>query len=212
MSCDPSCDPKRRRARELAASHLARGDAIGWFEALYVQASGDADQVPWADLCPNPHLVEWAVAKSIQGQGRAGLLVGCGLGDDAEYLAGRGFQVTAFDISPSAVSWCKKRFPTSAVAWQTGDLLSLPPGWRQMFDFVLEAYTLQVLPIELRTQALPGMAETLRPGGTMLVICRGRRPEDDAGQMPWPLTREELSALERCGLLVESFEEFWDRT
>ena len=55
------------------------------------------------------------------------------------------------------------------------------------------------------------MAETVSPGGTLLVICRGRRPADDEGQMPWPLLRDELSILERAGLSVQAFEEFWDR-
>ena len=47
----------RTRARELANDFINRGDPKGWFEALYVEAGGNAQQIPWADLVPNPQLV-----------------------------------------------------------------------------------------------------------------------------------------------------------
>jgi hypothetical protein len=76
---------------------------------------------------------------------------------------------------------------------------------------VLEVYTLQVLPEELRETAIAVLADTVKPGGRLLVVCRGRNPEDPKGQMPWPLLREEMSAFERDGLRLADFEEFWDR-
>jgi len=63
-------------------------------------------------------------------------VVGCGLGDDAEALAQQGFQVTAFDISPTAIAWCEKRFPDSQVKYQVADLFALDPAWHHKFDFV----------------------------------------------------------------------------
>ncbi|MDZ7952448.1 hypothetical protein [Nostoc sp. DedQUE09] len=36
--------------------------------------------------------------------GQKALVIGCGLGDDAEALAHLGFEVTTFDISPTAMS------------------------------------------------------------------------------------------------------------
>jgi SAM-dependent methyltransferase len=205
-----STDPKRGQARDLAASYVARGDATGWFEELYRRAEGDSTKIPWADLRPNPNLVEWLEANSINGDGQTALVVGCGLGDDAEFLATLGFRVTAFDISASAISWCHQRFPNSAVSYEIGNLLAPAPQWRRAFDFVLEAYTLQVLPEDLRTKAIAALADTVKPGGTLLVVCRGRNPEDPKGQMPWPLLQAELSALERVGLSLVAFEEFWD--
>jgi SAM-dependent methyltransferase len=203
-------DPKRSRARELAAAYVARGDAVGWFEVLYAEAGKESKKVPWADLGPNPNLVEWLETKAVTGKGRSALVVGCGLGDDAEFLVERGFTVTAFDIAPTAVAWCQNRFPHSAVRYEVADLLSLPSRWRQAFDFVLEAYTLQVLPAQLRDQAISRLAETVKPGGRLLVICRGRDPADAEGEMPWPLLRDELCGLERAGLSLEAFEDFRD--
>ena len=39
---------------------------------------------------------------------------------------------------------------------------------------VFEAYTLQVLPPELRASAVAAIAECLAPGGKLLVVARGR--------------------------------------
>ena len=44
-----------------------------------------------------------------------------------------------------------------------------------------------------------GIAEFLHPGGMLLVIARGRDAADDEGQMPWPLTREELENFSARG-------------
>jgi len=57
----------RARARELAEAFLERGDAKGWFEALYAEADGAAGRIPWADLFPNPHLVSWLDENNVRG-------------------------------------------------------------------------------------------------------------------------------------------------
>jgi SAM-dependent methyltransferase len=212
MSSEPASDPKRNRARELAQTHVAQGDAIGWFEPLYAEAQGNAERVPWADLKPNPNLIDWLDREAIHGHGRTALVVGCGLGDDAELLASRGFRVTAFDVAPSAVAWCQRRFPKSSVRYAEADLLSPPKEWSGGFDFVVEAYTLQVLHgAELRGKAIRHLARFPTQGGTLLVICRGRESADPEGQMPWPLLRDELTAFEKCGLTEIQFEDFWDQ-
>jgi SAM-dependent methyltransferase len=131
----------RARARELAETHLRAGDALGWFEPLYAAAAGDAGKVPWADLTPNANLVSWLSARPPEIGGRSALVVGCGLGDDAEHLAGLGYQVTAFDISATAIDWCRRRFPNSAVRYEVQDLFQPPDNWHRAFDLVFEAYT-----------------------------------------------------------------------
>jgi 2-polyprenyl-3-methyl-5-hydroxy-6-metoxy-1,4-benzoquinol methylase len=100
-------DAARERAREIAAEYAERGDSIGWFEALYKEAAGNTDVVPWADLEPNKFFKAWADKNGLIGNGKKALVVGCGLGDDAKYLHDVGFKVTAFDISPSAIEWAK---------------------------------------------------------------------------------------------------------
>jgi SAM-dependent methyltransferase len=201
---------KDDRARELIASHYARNDPIGWFEELYSTANNDVAQIPWADQKPNPNLTTWLDRERVNGAGRSAIVVGCGLGDDAEELARRGFVVTAFDVSTTAIDWCKRRFPTSSVRFQQADLLNLPADFHDHFDFVFEAYTIQALPRSVRPQAVAAVASLVARGGELLVICRGREDHEDEGSLPWPMTHAEVGSFEQHGLRRESLENYFD--
>jgi SAM-dependent methyltransferase len=203
--------PDRTTARRLAADSLARGDATGWFEALYREAGENPAVIPWADLKPNPNLAGWLEKQPLDSLGHRVLVVGCGLGDDAEELAALGLHVTAFDVAPSAVDWCRRRFPRSHVDYQVADLLDLPSDWHGAFDFVFEAYTLQVLPEEPRRRAAANLARSVARGGTLLVVARAREAGEPAGTMPWPLERNELERLCDHGLCIGSFEDYFDQ-
>ncbi len=201
---------KRKTAREMAHQYMEKNDPLGWFEALYEIAGGKPDIVPWADMVPNPSLMEWLDEHPVVETHPLALEIGCGLGDNAEALARRGFQVTAFDISQTAIDWAMKRFPRSSVSYAVQDLFQPPDSWHHGFDLVVESYTLQVLPPELRTPAISAIPRFVAPGGILLVICRGREAEEDKGRMPWPLTKQELARFGGNGLERVSFEDFID--
>jgi len=200
----------RATAREIARRHLEAGDALGWFERLYAQAGADSTMIPWADLRPNPNVVEWLDRHGAGISGPA-LKIGSGLGDDAEEMARRGLKTTAFDISPTAMARAKERFPESSVSYVVADLFSAPDEWQGKFAFVLESYTLQVLPLYLRAEAVRCIASFVAPGGTLLVIARGREPEEPEGKMPWPVTAKELSLFQTHGLKQVAFEDYVDK-
>jgi SAM-dependent methyltransferase len=200
----------RTGARSLAKQYLDRNDPVGWFEALYVKARAGAATIPWADMVPNPSLLEWLDRKGLYGAARPALKIGCGLGDDAEELARRGYTVTAFDVSKTAVRWCKSRFPCSIVRYIVTDLFHPPGHWERSFDFVLESYTLQVLPLHVRSEAIRKIAHFVSPDGTLLVICRARDEGEGVGEMPWPLTREDLEGFVEAGLDLITFEDYMD--
>src|SRR5450432_3396538 len=97
-------EPDRTRARQLANESFAQGDPTGWFEHLYQEAERGTAVLPWADLRPNPNLLSWWDLKpGVTLADRSALVVGCGLGDDAERLADWGARVTAFDVAPTAI-------------------------------------------------------------------------------------------------------------
>lgn len=185
----------RARARQLSAESVAAGDPTGWFERLYAEAEAGVSVVPWADGLPNPHLVAWTDRGGVDGGGRRALVVGCGLGYDAEFLAGRGFEVTAFDLSPTAIAAAKRLYPDSPVTYLAADLLNLPAAWAGAFDLVMEAYTVQPLYGPARSGALAALPGPVAPGGSLLVLSRATEEDDpvrDPAMMPWPLTQAEL--------------------
>lgn len=177
------------------------------FDELYASVGGDLAQVPWARLGPHPLLVEWLDRRSVAAGDRA-LVIACGLGDDAEELARRGYEVTAFDVSATAISWCHKRFPSSPVRYEVADLLALPSAWGSRFDVVVEINTIQSLPLTLREQVIGAIAGTVAPGGGLFVRCFGHGPGDvPARERPWPVSRAELAGFEAAGLREAEFAE-----
>jgi 2-polyprenyl-3-methyl-5-hydroxy-6-metoxy-1,4-benzoquinol methylase len=176
------------------------------FEDLYASVGGDLEQVPWARLGPHPMLVEWLDRRTITPGSRA-LVVACGLGDDAEELGRRGCEVTAFDLSDTAISWCRRRFPASSVDYRVADLLELPGEWAHRYDIVVEINTIQSLPLDLRDRAVRTIAGTVAQGGALFVRCFGRADDEPAGSRPWPVSREELAVFEQEGLRETEFAE-----
>lgn len=200
-------EENRAYSRRLAAESIANGDATGWFETLYAAAEAGRATVPWADRVPNPHVI--AALADAPRSGRA-LVIGCGLGDDAEYMASLGYPTVAFDVSPTAVEAARRRFPESTVDYAVADLLSPPDAWAGAFDLVIEVYTLQVLTGPARETAIEQAARLVAPGGHLLVVARARDEEDDPGAMPWPLTRAEIELFIAYEMKVLSIVDFLD--
>jgi SAM-dependent methyltransferase len=198
----------RERTKELAEKFIEKGDAVGWFEALYKEAEGDNERIPWADLAPNKFLRRWAEKTNLRGDGRKALVVGCGLGDDARFLYDLDFDVTAFDISPTAIDWARKLHSETGIKFFVADLFSPPKDWYQAFDFVLEVYTIQPLPMEMRPQVIDAIANFVKfPEGKLVVVTRGRENDEQPLELPWALSREDLSRFDANGLKQTHFEE-----
>ncbi|MEQ1501738.1 MAG: methyltransferase domain-containing protein [Myxococcota bacterium] len=186
----------RDRAKTLAQAALGAGAPTAWFERLYQAADGDPDGIPWADGAVDPVLAGWIARSGLAPASRV-CVVGCGLGEDAAFLAASGYDVLAFDIAPTAVDWAARLRPGPRYA--VADLFALPADWRGAFDLVVEHYTVQSMPPSYRAPAGPALASLVAPGGRLWVYARIRdddAPFDEAtGGPPWPLSRTELAAL-----------------
>lgn len=199
-------DP-RERTKKIAGEYLEKGDATGWFDALYKEAAGDNEKIPWADLEPNRYFRAWAEKTGLQSENRNALVVGCGLGDDARYLHDLGFRVTAFDISPTAIEWARRLHQETDINFLVADLFNPPKEWFQAFDFVLEVYTIQPLPVEIRSAVIDAIANFVAFGGKLLVVTRGREDDEIPPELPWALSRKDLSRFNENGFEQLSFEE-----
>jgi SAM-dependent methyltransferase len=199
------------QAGRLAAQFVASGNPTGWFDELYSAARHDEVAMPWDREAPQWMLAQWAENNAVDGAGRSALVVGCGLGADAEYVSGLGFRVVAFDVAPSAIDIARERHPRSAVEYVLADLLAPPPAWSRAFDLVVEIYTVQALPDPPRRDAIASVADMVAAGGTLLVIAFARgKPDDDRQGPPWPLTRTEVDAFGAGGLTATRIEQVPD--
>jgi SAM-dependent methyltransferase len=197
----------RERTKKLAAEFIERGDATGWFDALYKEAGGDNEKIPWADLEPNKFLRFWAKKTNLRGNGRKALVVGCGLGDDARFLFDLGFKVTAFDISKTAIEWAKRLHADTTIDFDAADLFVPPRGWLSGFEFVLEVYTIQPLPLEIRSRTIDAISCFVATQGRLVVVTRGREDDETPAELPWALSRQDLSRFEANDLRQIHFEE-----
>ncbi len=197
----------RERTKEIQAEFAARGDALGWFDALYNEANGDNEKIPWADLEPNKFLRRWAQKTDLQGNNRRALVIGCGLGDDARFLYDAGFSVTAFDISPTAIRWARELHSATGIEFLAADLFDAPPEWFRAFEFVLEVYTIQPLPLAMRPRVIDAISDFVAPEGRLVVVTRGREDDEEPLELPWALSRRDLSQFELNDLKLISFEE-----
>jgi SAM-dependent methyltransferase len=170
---------------------------------MYAAAGDDLAAVPWANLRPFPLLVEWLDGEGA-GAGRKALVIGCGYGDDAEELARRGFEVSAFDFSPTAIGRARERFPDRSVDYRVADLFDLPTEWRGRFDLVVEIRTVQSLPIAERRAGVAAIAATVAPGGRLWLFALGRERHVPGERRPWPVIPDELAGFEAAGLVWES--------
>jgi SAM-dependent methyltransferase len=110
--------------------------------------------------------------------GRA-LDLGSGEGGDALWLAERGWQVVAVDISDTALKRAREDAESRGLAerieFEQVDLSeSFPDGG---FDLVSAQFLHSTLPLD-RTRIFIRAAEAIRPGGVLLIV-------DHAGPPPW---------------------------
>jgi hemoglobin len=124
---------------------------------------------------PNPQLV---AEISDLAPGRA-LDVGCGEGADAVWLARRGWEVVAVDISGVAIERAEQHARDvdleahGRIEWRRADLLTNPPE-PDSFDLVTSQF--MQLPPEPRTSLFKALIDAVRPGGTLLIV--GHHPSD----------------------------------
>ena len=188
---------------KMVKTYQENNDPTGWFDSIYKSANGDHTKVFWADLEPSPYLVSWLEKNPIDKPSKRACVIGCGVGDDAEALSKFGFEVTAFDISVTAIELCKNRYKDTKVNYVVADLFDYPKEWFEKFNVVYECNTIQVLPGDYRIKARIAMSSLICKDGYILVSCRSRNEGEKENTIPLPLTKCEMDEFVNSDKLKE---------
>jgi SAM-dependent methyltransferase len=148
--------------------------------------------VPWDIGAPQPLVVAWEAAGRFRGRV---LDAGCGTGDNAVFLAGRGHRVTAVDIAPTAIATARTR--GDGVEWVVGDCAE----FSGRFDTVLASALFHCLPPEER----PGLVVALRNAAVDGALLNLTSLAVEAP--PFEVSEQELrAALEDAGWAITRFD------
>ncbi len=195
----------REKMKAVATEYLEKGDLYGWFDAVYRETEEDSEQIPWVDMEPNRYFIQWNETAKLEGKGRSALVVGCGLGDEAKFLDEIGFDVTAFDVSEKAIEIAKKIHSDKDIKFVVADLFDPPREWNKAFEFVLEIYTIQALPLSIREKTIDAIASFVAENGELVVVQRLRENDEEPEGLPWALSPDDLSEFEKNGLTQTNF-------
>ena len=134
---------------------------------------------PWMIDQAQPDLI--AAEEKGEVRGPTVLDVGCGSGDNAIYLASRGFEVTGVDFSAKAISIAKQKAANAKVAATFLTLDALKIGTLdKRFDTVIDFGLFHNLGYDDRRRYVRALSEVCVSKGQLLVACVG----DEAGEYP----------------------------
>ena len=124
---------------------------------------------PWDTKAPNENVIGWQTGGWVHGDV---LDIGCGLGDNAVYLAKNGHKVTGLDISPTALITAEQRAKDAGVGvkFAVADSTKLD-GYTDAFDTVIDSGLFHSLDEEGRRSYIAAVYRATRPGATLLLSC-----------------------------------------
>lgn len=180
------------------------------FDALY-RGESPAEGVPavttppWDTKAPKENVISWQEAGLVHGDV---LDIGCGLGDNAIYLAGHGHKVTGLDISATALIAAERRALDARVdvPFAVADATRLE-GYTDAFDTVVDSGCYHCLDEEGRRQYAVAVHRAARPGATLLLSAFSDA-NAERGDWPRPMVSEQTlrQTLGDAGWTITSLE------
>ena len=164
------------------------------FEAMY------AGQAPWDIGKPQKPFL--AVADRITG---SVLDAGCGTGETALFLAGRGRKVTGIDFLEEAITRARRKAAERGLTatFLVLDALALK-DLPEVFDSVIDSGLFHVFNDGDRKRYVEGLASVLKAGGRLFLLCFS--DEEPGAQGPRRVSKTELDGAFAQGWVIESIE------
>ncbi|NLU76086.1 class I SAM-dependent methyltransferase [Streptomyces sp. HNM0575] len=169
------------------------------FDAIYqgepLVEGVKTDRPPWDIEQAQP------AVKELEGAGRLFgevLDIGCGLGDNAIFLAAQGHRVTALDGSPTAIRKAEERARAQGaeVDFAVADATELA-GYEGRFDSVLDSALYHCLDDEQRLRYTAALHRVAKPDALLNILCfcdDSPTPIPDAMTVPEDNIRSTLAA------------------
>ena len=167
---------------------------MGFFDAMYEGTP------PWDIGRPQREFVRLEAAGEIKG---SVLDIGCGTGENALFLAGRGHEVWGIDFAPTAIEKAKVKAKQRGLkaTFRVADALQLQKlGWT--FDAVIDSGLFHTFDDGDRSQFPRSLASVLPRGGRYLMMCFSEREPGDWG--PRRVTQAEIRETFTKGWEIES--------
>lgn len=171
------------------------------WEQLY--RNQDVESMPWFN--PELDLDLDEALTNLNLQTGTALDLGTGPGTQAIALAERGFEVTATDLSETAIekALAKAKEKGLDISFRQDDILNSKLD--QKFDFVLDRGCFHVLPLEQRQNYIRVVDSLMKPKGYLFLKCFSHLETREAG--PYRFTPEEIKDIFRSRFNVSSVKE-----
>ncbi|MFF9841291.1 class I SAM-dependent methyltransferase [Streptomyces sp. NPDC013740] len=144
-----------------------------------------ARPVPFFVPKPDENLAGYLDDGLLPTGGRA-LDLGCGPGRNALFLAGRGFEVDAVDLSPGALAWARERAGEAGltgIRFLQGDAFTMDLA---TYDLIYDSGCFHHLPPHRRVTYLALLARHLAPGAHFALTCFAAGPGGMGSELPDP--------------------------
>ena len=138
---------------------------------FYSMAYKKGLQLNWTSGTASPELVDLVYKGKIK-KGSKIMELGCGLGAEAIFMAARGMNVTAIDLSEDALSAAKKIADCYGVSvnWKVANVLEDDLGDEQ-YDVITDQGCYHHMEPEEKTVYLEQVVKHLKPGGMFVLRC-----------------------------------------
>jgi SAM-dependent methyltransferase len=167
---------------------------MDFFEQVY------RGRPPWDTGRPQREFVALEASGEISG----GVLdVGCGTGENALYLAGRGHAVLGVDLAPTAIALARRKAADWGLAatFLVRDVLDLA-GIGRTFATVIDSGLFHTLSDADRPRFVRSLADLLEPGGTYFMLAFSEL-EPGEYSLPRRIARKEIRRAFAAGWRVD---------